>query len=473
VFILIAVILGQTGNHWLLLAIIAFIACFLCLNLASIWTVSTRLTRQMKPSPARRFLLEMAVMRRRLGRMRKTPTLKDVRRAFVNRSIALLLVLVWLPGASILNLYYTEYLKGYVGASLITVAEEIGQQRQKIRDDLEALRNSPVYGPLYPAQPASELNLDKFDGTHPGWFVGEDPRQTTGAFIINACVIGSRDCKEVDRDREPREPIFKKFEGIIPTFNRSIMDVQSTAPLVAGGGALGEPIELLDPRRFETIVNDLGRGTDKIVLSGGPLERVAFHPDFRAFILLLIFMSLFYVALYLLIYRTATILAGLHLNRVEPDPGAFARLKEMITEEGPRAAWEALESDEQRLLLLTLAHGRTLNFRERSDIQALVRAGYLGLNPYLHIEDPRLAEYLKFDLPQKRQAEILRIANMEDDNWEHMRLPVLVILGAGCVLLAYSSPGAVQLVFSGFLALTALLPLARDPITRVFELQKS
>ncbi len=473
VFAVIASLVGGKSDQGLLLATIGAIACFLCLNLALIWGVSENMSRQLKPGPARRFLLEVAVIRRRLSRLRKPATLKAVRRAYVNRSIALLLVLVWVPGVAILNLYYSEYLKGYVGASLITVAEQISQQRQKIGDDLEPLMKSPLYGSLYGEDAASALNLDKFDESHPGWFMGEDPRQTTGAFVVEACVAGRRGCKPLVAGEERPSPVFASFEQMIPTFNSSIADVESTTELVAGGGRLGEPISLVQPGRFETVVSDLGRGTDKVLLTAGPIERFAFHPDFRAWVLLVLFVWLFYVALYLLIYKAATILAGLHLDRVEAEPDAVARLREMIEEEGPRAAWESLPSDEQRLFLLTLAHGRTLNFRDRSDIQALVRAGYLSLSPYLHIEDARLAEYLRYDLPHKRQAEILRIAKMEDDNWEHMRLPVLVILGVGCILLAYSSPGAIQLVFSGFLALTALLPLARDPITRVFELQKA
>jgi hypothetical protein len=131
----------------------------------------------------------------------------------------------------------------------------------------------------------------------------------------------------------------------------------------------------------------------------------------------------------------------------------------------PGKAGTELESDAQRARLLALAHSRTISFRDRTPVQQLVASGYILLRPHVRIVSSELSDYIRHDLPESSKNQIRRMYNDEDDNWEHIRLSVFVALSTGCVLIAYTSPNTVQLIGSAFLALTALLPLSRDPIS--------
>ena len=88
--------------------------------------------------------------------------------------------------------------------------------------------------------------------------------------------------------------------------------------------------------------------------------------------------------------------------------------------------------------------------------------GYLALTVFLHIANARFADFLEHDLPMGRHNAVLAIARSEHDEGEHVCVPAE----------ADFSPSTMNLIVSGFLALTALLPLARDPITRVPEMDK-
>jgi hypothetical protein len=251
------------------------------------------------------------------------------------------------------------------------------------------------------------------------------------------------------------------------------MEIENSARLFGRTGQL-QTLGLRDLALPEAGFGRDGGAAGPFWLSARPFNPPALNPDLKGWIFAAIFLPAVYVLLHRLIERTAAILAGLYLEVVEPLPGAVATLNQLVAKpQGPQNAWNALATGKERLLLLSLAQGRTLNFRERSTIQALVQKGYLGLTPYLHIPNRKLADYLKHDLPQEQRAEVLRLAKTEDDIWEHLRVPVLVVVGLGCALIAYTSPGTVQLVISGFLALTALLPLARDPITQIYQMRKA
>lgn len=390
-----------------------------------------------------------------------------IRRAFINRAIALLVVLVALPSIGILTLYYNDYLKGYVGASLITAAEGVADQRRQLALDLKTFGSSP-------STLIKDLNLASFDAKHPGWFVGRKEEGGSGIFAIAIEKPGKDIARTVASGRggDFGAKVYATMEDLIPHFGRSNVEAESSAALLQERFSPDHIFILTQPERFEPIQTAFGWGMAGSTLSSGPIERFPFHPDGHGLTVAALFCLLFYVWFFWLTRKIAINLTGLYMNRTEPSSEDTVAQLDQLIDESPRHAWEALESDAQRARLLTLAHGRTLNFQERVDIQRLVEQGYLELTPYVRIRNEKLADYLRHDLPRDRRAAILQIAEAEDDSWEHMRVPVFVALGAGCVLLAYSSPGAVQLVVSGFLALSALLPLTRDPINRFLEMQK-
>jgi hypothetical protein len=265
----------------------------------------------------------------------------------------------------------------------------------------------------------------------------------------------------------------ERFGGTMPRFFQSNVEIENSARLLGRTGQL-QTLGLQDTALPEADYGLEGKSSNPFRLSARPFDPPALNPDPNGWIFALMYLLVFYLVLFRLLERTAAILAGLYLEVTEPLPGAVEALNQLIAEPlGPQRAWDALESREERLLLLSLAQGRTLNFRERGTIQALVQKGYLRLTPYLHITHEKLTNYLKHDLPQGQRADALQLVKAEDDTWEHLRVPVLMVVGLGCALLAYTSPGVVQLVMSGFLALTALLPLARDPITQIYQMRRA
>ena len=474
---LFAMLLDHLAGRWFVFGTVALIAGFLCLNLAVISAISPRTIWALKSNRTRRWLLRLAFIRRHMPGYHAHITRQTIRRAFVNRSIALLLVLIWVPSVAILNLNYTEYFKGYVAASLITVAERIGEQRRDLLTGLPALNSENPRYRIPRDQAVALLGIGSFDGAHPGWFVTTPDQAVANNFAIKV----REDTSGAQRRGAGHSggdagaglawpvALAKYLGDMMPTFGRTSTQIRTSSGLIDASAADALTFDLSSPQQF---VPDIG--AQDLVLQAGPIERYPFHPDFNGTLFAIIFVALFYLLLYQLIRRTATILTGLDLSRIEPNPAELAQLNKLIAEsDGPRRAWEALGSREEKLLLLTLSDRRLPNFRERREIEALVRRGYLALTPFLHIAHNRLAEYLKHDLPPAERLEVMESARAEDDQWEHMRLPLLVIVIAGCAFLLYFSPGTVQLIVSGFLALTALLPLVRDPVTRLLQMNKT
>jgi hypothetical protein len=163
----------------------------------------------------------------------------------------------------------------------------------------------------------------------------------------------------------------------------------------------------------------------------------------------------------------AAYLTGLYVNRVDAPPGQEEKMNALIALD-PALAWQAVGSDGKRARLMALAFSRTINFSDRKPVQELVESGYLMLTPYVRLANDQLAEYIRFDLPREERQRVQLHCSNADDKWEHMRLPIFIALGLGCILIAYTSPSAIQLVTSSFLALAALLPLSRDPMAQIF-----
>jgi hypothetical protein len=201
----------------------------------------------------------------------------------------------------------------------------------------------------------------------------------------------------------------ERFGGTMPRFFQSNVEIENSARLLGRTGQL-QTLGLQDTALPEADYGLEGKSSNPFRLSARPFDPPALNPDPNGWIFALMYLLVFYLVLFRLLERTAAILAGLYLEVTEPLPGAVEALNQLIAEPlGPQRAWDALESREERLLLLSLAQGRTLNFRERGTIQALVQKGYLRLTPYLHITHEKLTNYLKHDLPQGQRADALQL----------------------------------------------------------------
>jgi hypothetical protein len=99
----------------------------------------------------------------------------------------------------------------------------------------------------------------------------------------------------------------------------------------------------------------------------------------------------------------------------------------------------------------------------------MVEKGYVALSPYVRIRDPRLRDFIRHDLSEEERSKIFDLLRVSDDRWERMKLPIFVLLGALFIFVVYTSQNAVQLMSSAFLALTALLPFARDPVGQILS----
>jgi hypothetical protein len=322
-----------------------------------------------------------------------------------------------------------------------------------------------------------KLHLRDFDQDRPGWFLGsKDDASNASVFRVQGRALASE-----DRYGTPETPLheqrwigalFSILQPLLPNLGRNNVEIQDSKTMLSVSDAPSPSISLTEQTQYNIFNDRLSAAVGGFVLTGGPIGPFPMHPDRQGILLALIFVPLFFFCFYRLLRQTAAVLTGLYLEKMHASPEAKLRLEERIRQ-NPLAVWKGLPNDGLRVRLLALASGKTLNFRDRGDIQYLVENGYLSLVPFLHITCPEFADYLKHDLPREERNAISRLVEEDDDKWDHMRMPVLVALGLSCVFFAYSSPGAVQLVLSSFLALTALLPFVKDPIGRVTELHRT
>lgn len=423
------IVTRDLGNWWIALGAIALIAMFVCLT----------------------YLLD----RREIVEAGDRQAIRAVRRAFLNRAMALLLALVAVPALAFLTLVYTANLRGYVAVSLVTVSERMEEQRRALHADLAQRFSSPL--------PAAET-LDRFDQHHPGWFVSGPGDRLSGIFSVEV----SADPRTAGDPGQPESANFLASftDALTPHYAAANSEVRESAELLAETPDAKHRFMLAQPQLFQPIHSGAASEAGGRTLIAGPIEPFPIHPDWKGWLSAVAFIAVFAWFYFRLIRKAAAHLTGLYLRRAEALPEAKERLDALI-EQDPAEAWAALAEDE-RARLLALAWARTINFRDRAVVDDLVKKGYLAMTPYVRIANEKLAEYIRYDLPGPERDAILRLASNDRDQWDRMRLPVFVVLIAGCVLFAYASPSAVQLIMSAFLAVTALLPLTRDPI-RFFE----
>jgi hypothetical protein len=378
-----------------------------------------------------------------------------IRRAFLLRGFTLLMVAVAVPTCGFLNLIYYENLRGYVGASLITASERIADQRSVLRKDIERrfiVDRTALQG----------LGIEGFDAKPPGWYLSD----SQGIFSVStprANTLGK--CAKADL-------ITGFVERVTPHYASTNSEVrESSAQVEERCGDNGERwFDLAAPGDFVAPGARLDRNDSTLILRAGPSRGLSLHPRWESGAAVALGALLFGCLFYALLKRTATCLTGLYLTPVRPTEAVREMLNALIDAD-PAKAWAQVDTEAKQARLVALACGRTLNFADRAPIRALVEEGYLELTPYIRIANPRLGDFLRYDLPRSDRDRIMERAFHHRDHWDRMRLPVFVAIGAGCVLIAYTAPNAIELVMSAFLAVTALVPLARDPISRFIGTQ--
>lgn len=420
---------------------------------------------------ARKFWVKLRKRLQPVNRWFPTDRSKDqaIRSAFLLRALIHLLVVVAVPTIGFVTFIYSENLKGYVGASLISAAERIADQRTILRKDIEQrFANS--------AGLMDGFGLTGVAHEPPGWLLSS-PKAPDGSMsgIFSVCLTS---CSGSAGGQQPSTRIVDFLDAVTPHYAASSSEARDSAGRVelvrdrrgARWIRLKDPQDFLQPGS-RLMTGGAGR-PDRLPLEAGPITQFTLHPEAQVWIPTLLFFGLFCFAFRALLRNLAVHLTGLHLLRVEPDPVKRAALDALIAVD-PKAAWDKIADPEQRARLLALAYGRTINFYERGPIRTLIEEGYLELTPYVRIANDRLKIYLRYDLPRADREAVLKLScGSDDDYWDRMRMPVFVGLGAACLLIAYTSPDAIQLVTSAFLALTALLPLAQDPIGRFLGTQK-
>jgi len=400
--------------------------------------------------------------------------IRAIRNAFLLRAIIHLLVVVAIPAVGFMTFIYGENLKGYVGASLITAAERIAEQRTLLRHDVEQRFSAGKPTPAAETKAMSAIldgyGLEGFGYRPPGWFISTSDAPLSGLFSL--CTAK---CTSLPPTRSGNR-IIDFLEAMTPHYAEAMSEARDSAERVELVRDAGKSwVRLARPRNFVPPGSSLGPEGETMVLAAGPMETFALHPERRVWIPALLFFALFCVAFYCLIRSVAAHLTGLYLTPSKDAKAARDELGKRIDSD-VGAVWAELRDRDKEACsrLIALAYGRTINFRDRAPIQKMIKEGWLELTPYVRIAHPRLKEFLRYDLPRAERDAILREASgPETDYWDRMRAPVFVALGAACLLLAYTSPDAIQLIMSAFLAFTALLPLAQDPISRFLGTQRS